>query len=153
MLLYGSFSECIRFKELYETSTLNYVGNNRRSREGVTLICRGFILPSNYVALSRFENIFKTHNRFRAFMSQGKTADSEIISKMADVVGLSLADTEARKIARQACMGLFSVNDASQLPVDKRLILAMTLRNRYRFSLRQISVLAFVPEEELRRFF
>lgn len=33
------------------------------------LVCNGVVLPTNYVDVRRFENIYKTHNCFRTFMA------------------------------------------------------------------------------------
>lgn len=113
-------------------------------------ICNGMVLPSNYVDVNRFENIYRTHNAFRAFMS--RSSDSEMIQQAASVKGVSLSDYEMRETCRKACRELFGVRDVRALDSVKRLELARQLRRRYLISVKQLARIVHVPVEELERF-
>lgn len=242
-LLYGTYTSCLRFKELYETTTLHYIVSNRGSADGVKfflelypitdqdylrnaaaytivqptkdgkhimyydylwgtgsmyfrpdnhvpiwtvakdgrplepcrmdsltarerkrllrskrmvpgdwLTCNGFLLPSNYVDVSHFEQIYQTHNRFRAFCSTGKSRDEAIMTKMADTRGVMLEDLEARKICSEQINTLFSTKDPRKLDTRQRLVLARNLRAGYNISFRQLSALVYLPETEIRKY-
>ena len=190
-LIYGTELDCLKFKELYETTTLHYIVSNRGSADGVRfilelypitdtdylrnaaaytivqptkdgkrvmhydylwgtgsmyfrpenhlpiwtvssggrvvtpcridsltarerksllrskrevpgdwLVCNGFLLPSNYIDVGLYEQIYQTHNCFRAFCSTGKSRDADIVARMADCRGVMLEDLEAYVLGR-----------------------------------------------------
>lgn len=116
------------------------------------LVCNGFILPTNYVDIKRFESIYRTHNCFRVFMSSSKKRDEEVLSRMSSVRGTLLEDLEARRICKETCQDLFSKSSTRHLTVQQRIILAQTLRNRYCIAYRQLAFLVHIPESELRKY-
>ena len=125
---------------------------SKREVPGDWLTCNGFLLPSNYVDVKQFEQIFQTHNCFRAFCSAGKKRDEAIIARMADSRGMMLEDMEARKICADKSFALFSHHDPRKLDTRQRLNLARNLREGYRISFRQLSTLVHLPEPELRKY-
>ena len=242
-LLYGTASECLKFKYLYETTTLHYVVSNRGSAQGLKfflelypvadedylrnvaaytivqptkdgkrvmhydylwgtgsmyfrpqnhvpvwlitrdgqlaepnridtltvrerkkllrskrevpgdwLTCNGFLLPSNYVDVSRFERIYQTHNCFRVFSSTGKNKDADIMTRMSDTRGVMLEDLEARKICTDSSVKLFGQKDPRKLDTTNRIALARSMRTEFRISFRQLSSLVYLPETEIRKY-
>ena len=116
------------------------------------LVCNGFILPSNYVDVKRFEGIYKTHNTFRVFTSSPKQREEEMLQVMANYRGVSLEDLEARRICGDVCKQMFGFRDPRRLDSPRRINLAQQLRRQYRLSFRQLSTLVYVPEGEIRRY-
>ena len=114
------------------------------------LACNGIILPSNYVDVSRFESIYRTHNAYRAFLS--RSSDAEMMQQVASVKGVSLPDSEMREACRKVCRDYFGVNDIRTLDSGRRLELARHLRRRYLVSLKQLSRIVHVPVSEIERF-
>ena len=113
------------------------------------LFCNGMVLPSNYVDVSRFEQIYKTHNAYRAFMS--RSSDSEMIQQTASVRGVSLPDREMRDACRTLCREIYGVRDVRTLDSARRLDLARHLRRRYLISNKQLSRIVHVPTDEIGR--
>lgn len=113
------------------------------------LVCNDIVLPSNYVDVSRFENIYKTHNAFRAFLS--RSSDSEVIQQAASVRGVSLPDHEMRGACRKICKEVFGVGDVRRLDSARRLEVARHLRRRYLVSKKQLSRIVHVPLDEIER--
>ena len=113
------------------------------------LTCNGIILPSNYVDIDRFEQIYRTHNAFRAFLS--RSSDSEMIRQTAIVKGVSLPDHEMREACRKVCREIFGVRDVRVLDSTRRLELARKLRRRYLISSKQLSRIVHVPVDEIER--
>jgi len=68
------------------------------------LVCNGFVLPTNYVDIKRFENIYRTHNCFRVFLSNSKAHDDEIKKRMAGTRGVVLEDFQARNYVRKSAI-------------------------------------------------
>lgn len=116
------------------------------------LVCNGFILPSNYVDVERFESIYRTHNTFRVFTSSPKQREEEMLQAMANYRGVSLEDLEARRICGDVCKQMFGFRDPRRLDSPRRINLAQQLRRQYRLSFRQLSTLVYVPEVEIRRY-
>jgi len=116
------------------------------------LICNGFVLPTNYIDVKLFENIYKTHNCFRAFMASGKTRDEQIITQMSRVRGVNIEDLQARELCRELCYELFRRVNTRMLNVNERLELARALRQRYFLSVRQLSFLVKIPETEIHKY-
>jgi len=116
------------------------------------LTCNGFVLPTNYIDIKRFEAIYRTHNCFRVFMASNKTRDEEIKRRMASVRGVVIEDLQARKLCADMCTELFGKQSTRHLTTDNRIVLAQSLRNKYQLSFRQISLLVKIPEIELRKY-
>lgn len=116
------------------------------------LVCNGFLLPTNYVDIQKFEQIYKTHNCFRVFMCGTKQKDDQIKMNMSKVRGIMIEDLEARALCRSLCMELFGRMTTRQLNTQQRIHLAQQLRRRYGLSSRQISMLVKIPEAEIRKY-
>ena len=112
-------------------------------------VCDGLILPSNYVDVNKYESIFKTHNCFRVFCSSGKNKNEATVKRMAQVRGVNLEDYEARDICRRICRIMYGKETARYLTSAQRLSLALELRRKHNMSMRQISTLCRLPQEEI----
>lgn len=115
-------------------------------------VCNGFILPTNYVDVKGYEQIFVTHNCFRAYLCSGKSKDEPVRIQMATARGVVIEDLEARQLCRESCVLLFGKQSTRHLNAEQRLRLAQHLRTTLRLSYRQLSVLTKVPEVELRKY-
>lgn len=116
------------------------------------LVCNGFILPSNYIDVARFEKIYLTHNRFRVFLSSPRKREEEMLRKMAEFRGVMMEDLEARKLCGDMCKQLFGTRDPRRLDTTQRITLAQQLRRQYRLTFRQLATLVRLPEVEIRTF-
>lgn len=116
------------------------------------IIADGFIHPACYVDVKCLEDIYKTHNCYRAFTASSKSQDEIIRSTMASIRGINLDDIEARRICSEQCMRLFDRHSTKTLTVTQRLNLAQELRRMYRMSFRQLSTLVKIQESELRKY-
>lgn len=126
--------------------------SSKRNVPANWLICNGFLLPSNYVDVERFEAIYGTPNCFRVFMANNKKRDETVICRMAKVHGIDLEDLEARHVCEKVCLDLFGKRTARWLDTTQRLTLAMNLRRCHKMSFRQISILSRLPEAEIRKY-
>jgi len=126
--------------------------HSKRDVPGEWLTCNGFLLPDNYVDVARYEQIFQTHNRFRAFCSAGRSKDAEVADRMADSRGVQLEDLEAREICSGLSVSLFGSRDVRRLGIPQRLRLAGKMRSDYRISFRQLGTLVHLPEMEIRKY-
>lgn len=113
-------------------------------------ICRGLILPDNYVDVRTVEKIFGTHNAFRFFMSRSK--DESVVTRMSRAKGASLEDIEMRSATKDMCRELFKTNSVRLLNVEQRLKIGRLLRSKYLCSLEQLSRVIHVPLVELQRY-
>ena len=116
------------------------------------LVCNGFILPSNYIDIPRFENIYRTHNRFRVFLSSPRKREEEMLLKMAAYRGVMMEDQEARKLCGNVCKMQFGTRDPRRLDTTKRVALAQRLRREYHFTFRQLATLVRLSEVEIRTY-
>lgn len=114
------------------------------------LVCNGVILPMNYIDVARFEKIYRTHNRFRVFLSSPKQREAEMLRRMADYRGVALEDMEARRLCGDVCKQLFGTRDPRRLNGQQRISLAQQLRKEYHLTLRQLATLVRLPETEIR---
>ncbi len=126
--------------------------NTKTLMPGKWIVVNGFIHPKSYVDVSAYEMIFKTHNCFRAFMSGGKNRDEAVRMTMSAIRGVTLEDIEARKICQDRCADLFGKMSTRQLSTEQRLSLAIDMRKRYKISIRQLSILTKLPENEIRKY-
>ncbi|MCQ2065667.1 MAG: hypothetical protein MJY66_07395 [Bacteroidaceae bacterium] len=115
-------------------------------------VCNGFILPSNYVDVERFESIFITPNCYRVFLGNSKKKEDVVTTRMAKVRGVNLSDLEARRIASDECYSLFRKHSARWLGANDRIVLAIALKRHHQMSPRQIATLVRLPEEEVRKY-
>lgn len=114
------------------------------------LVCNGFILPSNYVDVKYFENIYKTHNRYRVFASSTRQREEEMLRMMAEYRGVTVEDLEARRLCGDLCKEMYGIRDPRRLDTTRRIALAQQLRKNYRLSFRQLALLVRLNEKELR---
>ncbi len=112
----------------------------------------GFIHPLSFVDVAAFEKIHKTHNCFRAFLASGKARDEIILKTMASTRGVTLDDIEARNLCKTMCYELFEKLSTSVLSIGQRITLAQGLRKKYMLSIRQLSFLTKISENELRKY-
>ena len=117
------------------------------------LVCNGLILPSNYVDVTAYEDIFKTHNCYRVFQASSKSIEKTVIEVMSNTHGIELEDLEARRICEEVCQKQFSARNARHLSPAERLKLGGILRGDYHMSMRQAATMARLPESELRKYF
>ncbi len=115
-------------------------------------ICQGLILPENYVDVKMFESIYKTHNCFRVFSSAGRNAQQRVLDEMARVRGIAMEDIEARQKSEDLCYKMFHKGSARHLSQPQRIAFGRELRRLYGLSIRQVSMLARVPREELEEY-
>lgn len=115
-------------------------------------ICNGLILPENYVDVNLYERIYRTHNRFRVFMSSNKQKDAEIKRQEAAYFGVTLDDTEATQYCKEMCQSMFGLTAVSQLNAEQRVQLAQAMRQRHKLSFRQLAKLTHLPLKEVQRF-
>lgn len=116
------------------------------------MVCNGFILPTNYVDIIGYEQIFVTPNCFRAFLCSGKSKDEPVYKQMSIARGVIIEDLEARRLCLESCISLFGKQTTRHLNTDQRLRLAQHMRISFRLSYRQISTLTKIPETELRKY-
>lgn len=114
------------------------------------LICNGLILPSNYIDVRNFENIYRTHNAFRVFSANSKSREEEMLRKMVDYRGVTIDDLQARQVCGDVCKSMFGTRDPRRLNAAQRVNLAQQLRRLYRMSFRQLAMLVRLAENELR---
>lgn len=116
------------------------------------LVCNGVILPSNYVDVTRFESIYRTHNRFRVYLSSPRKREEMMLARMVEERGVSLEDLEARKACGDICKQLFGTRDPRRLDTRRRIQLAQRLRSQLRLTFRQLATRVRLPETEVRSF-
>ncbi|MCQ2143331.1 MAG: hypothetical protein MJY56_04615 [Bacteroidales bacterium] len=119
---------------------------------GEWLVANGYILPTNYVDIKRYEEIFQTYNSFRVFLGQTSKKSEEVLKKMISVRGITLEDYEARKICGDISYALFGKRDARWLNSNQRMTLAMKVRKTHKITFRQLSTIVRLPESELRKY-
>lgn len=148
----GGMMEPILFKDLNKASKQKIAG----SRSGLIppdwKVCNGLLLPSNYVDVRMYESIFQTHNCFRVFCSSGKKSMEKVMERMARTRGLSLEDFEARDLCKKICREMFGKETARYLTTQQRLSLAQALWGRFQLSIRQLSTLCRLPQEEISKY-
>ena len=116
------------------------------------LICDGIILPTNYVDIKGFEDIYHTYNCYRAFCGAGSKQLSVVQEGMASVRGLLMDDMEARQKCMDIAFELFRMRDPRKMDLQQRLLLAKELRHRFHLSTRQLATLARLPEGEISKY-
>lgn len=126
--------------------------NTKMQMPGEWIVVNGFIHPKSYVNISAFEQIFRTHNCFRTFMSSSKSRDEIVRKAMSIVRGITLDDMEARRLCQARCIELFGKTTTRHLTTDQRITLAMEMRKQYSLSIRQLSTLTKLPESEIRKY-
>ncbi len=93
-----------------------------------------------------------THNRFRVFLASTKSKEEEMLLRMVDERGIALEDSEARIVCGDECKILFGTRDPRRLTPSERILLAQTLRRKYRLTRRQLALVVRLPEAEIRQY-
>lgn len=125
---------------------------SRKSVPEDWLVCNGLILPSNYVDVKMFEDIFVTANCFRVFLGGSRKKEEVLINRMSKAVGIQLSDFEADKICSKECLARYGKRTARWLSPEQRLSLACRIRRTQHLSIRQIAKFCRVPEQEIRKY-
>lgn len=115
-------------------------------------VCDGVILPSSFVDVESFEQIYKTHNAFRTFCGSNKNNDNEVHDSMSFHRGVNLDETEAREICRNLCIKMHGFADIRSLSTDERIQLGRIIRKNYHIGLAQLARRIHLPEYEVRRY-
>lgn len=115
------------------------------------IVCDGIILPQNYIDISLFEDIYRTHRCYQAFLYSNKNNDS-VIERLAQENGISFETLEARKICEEECKKLYNVNTTRKLSGLERLKFAKHLRRIYGLTFKQLAALCHLPEKEIRQY-
>ena len=144
----GNIVRPVCFRELSERQKRRLCGSTSRIPDD-WLVCNGFILPTNYGDITRFEEIYRTHNCFRVYLSSGKNKYTDVLDKMASVRGIMIDDLQARKLCEATCMELFGRKGTRHITPEQRMNLARELYKKYTLSTRQLSILTKLPEEEI----
>ena len=114
------------------------------------LVCNGLILPTNYVNVKMYEEIFVTHNCFRTFAGASAKAISQIHDQMSKYKGILMTDQEAREICNTISLELFGTHDFRKVNLSDRISIARLVRQRYNISVRQLSTILSLPDSEIR---
>lgn len=109
-------------------------------------------MPNNYINVPLFEDIFKSHNRYRVFLSNNSACDAEILKRMAYERGVMLDDLEARDKCAAECKAMYGIKDPRRLDPSRRVALAQLLRRKHRMTIRQVAKLIRLPESEVARY-
>lgn len=144
----GNIAKPMFFRELSERDKRIICGSTARIPDD-WLVCNGFILPTNYIEIARFEEIYQTHNCFRVFLSSRKDLHNDVLNKMGFVRGIMIDDLEARKVCESVCMELFGRKGTRHITPEQRMLLARELYKQYSLSTRQLSIVTKLPEEEI----
>ena len=99
----------------------------------------GIILPSQYVAVSTVERIFRSHRSYNYFLSTSKDIDVE--SRGGAISHLSIPLSEMRNNRRTLLQELFGVSELRGLSMEQRVRLARSMKCRYNSSSKQIAKL------------
>ncbi|MDO5443785.1 MAG: hypothetical protein Q4G10_08950 [Bacteroidia bacterium] len=148
----GRIIETKEFRSLPYRDKKRIVGSHENLIPDSWTVCNGLLLPANYVDVGLYEDIFRTYNRFRVFSCANKKVQDEVIDRMAQARGIMLEDLEARSLCREICKSMFHKETARHLSTDQRLILGRALWRRYHMSLRQLSLLCRLPQDEIAKY-
>lgn len=143
----GVIQEPVRFDNLGRTEQREIVHSRTLTLPDDWLICNGLILPSNYVDVARFEEIYRSHNRFRVFTASSKAREEELRRIMSTYHGVTVEDLEARSLCGDLCKTMFGTRDPRRLDAVQRVNLAQQLRRQYRMTFRQLATLVRLDEK------
>ena len=141
----------VRFGDLSARNRLRILGGVEDLPDN-WLVCNDIVLPLNYVAVRKFEEIFKTHNAYRVFCASRADKNDAINGKMADIRGVALSEEECRGICGNICEEVFGFRDLRRLDTRQRIRLAQEVRKRYKIAIPQIARRVHLPESELRKY-
>lgn len=116
------------------------------------LVANGIVLPTNYIDVARFENIFQTANCYRVFLAGSSKRDEDIAMETARARGVTLEDAQARMLCSDTCKALFGIRDVRRLSTTDRIDLARKLKRAHNMTARQLASVVRLPEGEIRRF-
>lgn len=107
----------------------------------------GLILPSQYVAVSVVEKLFRSHKAFNFFMSISKDIDVE--SRGGAISHLTVPLSEMRDNRRMISQEMFGVTELRGLSMRQRVQLARRLKAQYNCSPKQIAKLCGLVYNEV----
>ena len=148
----GNVCQPVRFQDLSVQCRREMIHSRRLTIPGDWWVCNGWVLPTNYVDVPKFESIYQTHNCFRVFLSNSRKKEEEILLRMAKARGIMLEDSEAREVCGNESKALFGTRDPRKLSPEQRVRLAQILRSKYRMSFRQMATCVRLPESEIRQY-
>ena len=148
----GSYQKPRPLSELTYRERRRVLRTSEMSVPEAWMTSNGILLPSNFVSIGRFENIFRTHNAFRCFCASGRDKDKAVQDAMAAVRGVSMEEDEARHHTAEFSKRLFGTEDVRSLDTGQRMTLARALRKEFHIGLTQIARRVHLPVEELRKY-
>lgn len=148
----GNTLQEITFGSLTSTEKRKTLHSHSLSIPEHWLICGGIILPQNYVDITLFESIFKTHNCYRVFLGNSSKKEEEILMRMAQYKGITIEDTEARRLGSDTSKEMFGTSFPRRLTPHQKIKLAQNLHRKHNISYRQIASIVNLPEDEIRRY-
>lgn len=148
----GSVSQPTRIGDLSVRQKASLLATKQMTVPDEWLTCNGFVLPSNYVDVARFESIYQTANCYRTFMTAGRNKEAPIIEKMSSVRGITMDYVDAHKLCADLCQTMFGKKDARSLNPPSRLKLAIELRKVHSVSRNQLAGLVRLPQSEIDKF-
>lgn len=95
------------------------------------------IFPGEYVSVRLVEDLFRTCRSFNFFICTSRESDVE--SKSGMLSRMSIPMQEMRQNKQELCLQMFGTESTRTLDMEKRLMLARTLRSRYHSSVKQIA--------------
>lgn len=144
----GNKLEIVKAEDIPYKKLCSILGS-RRAIPDEWCLCKGILLPDNYVDVAHFERIYKTANCFRVFLASSRNRDQEILERIAAYRGVAMEDTEARKHCHEISKQLFGVTNVRLLDSMQRIQLAQELRSKWHLSARQISSLVMLKYSEV----
>lgn len=112
----------------------------------------GFVIPTSYVDVARYEDIFGSCNSFRVFLASPKSRLQDVQNTVTRARGVRLDDLQAREICGELCRQMFGTRDTRRLHTNKRIELAQALWKNKGISPRQIARLVHLPEAEILKY-
>lgn len=123
-----------------------------KSKPGVEVrAINNLVLPSEYVAVSIVERIFRSIRAYNYFLSTSKDIDVE--SRGGAISHLSIPLSEMRNNRRILLQEKFGVSELLGLSMEQRISLARSMRARYNCSPKQIAKLCGLVYEEVKSIF
>ncbi|MBR6269835.1 MAG: hypothetical protein IKR30_04605 [Bacteroidales bacterium] len=148
----GNICKPIPFSSLNTRARRRILHTRLYSIPETWMVCNDVILPSNYIDISLFESIYRTHNIYRVFLASTKKKEEEMLSKMAEFRGVAFEDSEARRICGDISKIMFGTRDPRRLDGKQRIALAQRLRRDYHITFRQLATIVRLPETEVRAY-
>ncbi|MDO5321403.1 MAG: hypothetical protein Q4F39_03355 [Bacteroidia bacterium] len=141
-------------KPLYQVKDFNKWKRGKLFRTTLDIpedwyVCNGIILPENYVAVKKAEEILGSPNAYRALMA--RKIDDKVVNRMAKARGISLENKEMRIACMELCEEIFHEKSVKNLNSEQRIIIARRLRQKYVSTYKQIATTVHLPLIEIIR--